>query len=107
MKTKVSFAFALVLFFIAGQVSVFADRKAVDDYLKSYEAFVVEYENLAKKPAITAMDMLPLSQKSLDFSQKTQAVQKDTSWTVQDTIKLAALSERLNKAADAVNKKLS
>jgi hypothetical protein len=106
-KGKV-FVGALALLLVLGQVAVFAagNRKAVDDYLKSYEAYVVEWEKLAKKSSVSAMDLLPLQQKALDFAQKSQAVQSDSTWTVKDSQKLLDLTNRFSKASTTVNSKL-
>lgn len=98
---------AMVLFFVVGQGFLFADRKAVDDYLKAYEAVVVEAETLAKKASISAMDMMPLQQKALTLSQSTQAIQTDSTFTLQDSQKLLALTTRYNAAIETITKKLS
>jgi hypothetical protein len=107
-KIGKTFVFALVIFLVLGQAVAFAagNRKAVDDYLKSYEAYVVEWEKLAKKSSVSAMDLLPLQQKSLDFANKAQSIQGDEAWTAQDSAKLLALTNRYNKAAQTVNSKL-
>ena len=98
--------FLVVLFVVIGQGFLFADRNAVNDFLQSYEAVVVEAETLAKNAAINAMEMMPLTQKAMEFSQKAQTVQSDTSWTIQDTMKLMDLTNRYTEAADAITKKL-
>ena len=103
---KRGIVFLVVLFVVIGQGFLFADRNAVNDFLKSYEAVVVETETLAKKAAIGAMEMMPLTQKAMEFSQKAQTVQSDTSWTVQDTMKLMDLTNRYTEATDAITKKL-
>jgi len=95
-----------VLFLLLGQSFLFADRKAVDSFLKSYEAMVVETETLAKKAAISAMDMLPMSQKAMDFALKADAIQKDASWTTMDLMKYVDLTTRYAKAADQIQKKI-
>jgi hypothetical protein len=104
MMKRVFFGVAALLVLV--QVAVFADRKAVDDYLKSYEAVVVETETLAEKATIGPLDLLPLQQKALDFSQKALAVQTDTTWSLQDSTKLLALTERYNKALETITKKM-
>ena len=96
----------VVLFVVIGQSFLFADRNAVNDFLNSYEAVVVEAETLAKKATINAMEMMPLSQKAMEFSQRSQTIQTDTSWTVQDTMKLLDLTNRYTEATDAITKKL-
>ncbi|MDR1902904.1 MAG: hypothetical protein LBQ88_11560 [Treponema sp.] len=109
MKIWKPLIFTLVLFLVLGQVTIFAagNRKAVDDYLKSYEAYVVEAETLAKKNTISAMDMMPLQQKALDFTQKAQTVQSDAAWTAPDSAKLLQLTERYNKAMTTITNKIS
>ena len=96
----------VVLFVVIGQGFLFADRNAVNDFLNSYEAVVVEAETLAKKATINAMEMMPLTQKAMEFSQRSQTIQTDTSWTVQDTMKLLDLTNRYTEATDAITKKL-
>jgi len=96
----------IVLFILLGQGFLFADRKAVDDFLKSYEAVVVETETLSKKAVVTALDTLPLSQKALDFAQKADAIQKDPTWTMMDMVKLGELSARYAVATEELQKKL-
>ena len=103
---KKIFILGIALFVLVGQGFLFADRKAVDDFLKSYEAVVVEAETLAKKAVISAMDTLPLSQKAMDFAMKAEVVQKDTSWTAQDLMKYMDLTNRYAKASDQIQKKI-
>jgi hypothetical protein len=108
MKERKLFRVGLILFFVIGPGMIFAagDRKTVDDYLQSYEAYVVEWENLAKKTTVSPMDLLPLQTKALEFAQKSQAVQADAAWTLQDSTKLLALTQRYTVAAETVNGKL-
>ena len=103
---KKALVLGFVFFIIIGQGSLFADRKAVDDFMTSYEALVVEAETLAKKAAITAMDMMPLTMKALDFAEKAEVIQKDTSWNMNDLMKYMDLSTRYAKAADDIQKKI-
>ena len=103
---KKALLFSFVLFLVIGQGFLFADRKAVDDFMKSYEELVVEAETLAKKSAITVMDMMPLQQKALDFSQKAAIIQTDSAFTPQDALKLSALTTRYTTATEEIQKKL-
>jgi hypothetical protein len=46
----------LILFF-AITVALFAGQKELDDFLKSYEVSVIDLEETAKKPSVTADDI--------------------------------------------------
>ena len=96
----------IVLFMVIGQGFLFADRKAVDDFIKSYEEVVVEAEQLAKKETIDMMDMMPLQMKAMTFADKAQAVQNDPTFRPQDSQKILALTERYNDALETITDKL-
>jgi hypothetical protein len=108
MREGKFFRFGLMVVLMMGPSMIFAagDRKAVDDYLKSYEAHVVEWEKLAKKATVSPLDLVPLQTSALEFAQKSQAVQADASWTLQDSTKLLALTQRYSAAVETVNGKL-
>jgi hypothetical protein len=72
------------------------DRKAIDDFLKSCEAFVAE----AKKAESSndPMAKLPLITKSTDLATKAAKLQNNTAWTVADSTKYATLLAQASKA---------
>jgi hypothetical protein len=72
------------------------DRKAIDDFLKSYEEFVAEAEKA--KGRNDPMAMLPLVTKSADLGTKASQLQSNTAWTAADAAKYTALSARAVKA---------
>jgi len=97
----------LAMFLIVGAGSLFAQRATVDEFLRTYEALVVEAETLAARATITAMDVMPLSQRSLQFAERAVAIQTNTAWTLQDTTRYAALSTRLATAMQTINTKVA
>jgi len=105
-KMKKILLLGMAIFILTGPGFLFADRNAIDDFLKSYEVMVEEAETLAKNAAVSAMEMLPFSQKALDFSMKAEVVQKDTDWSMQDLLKLTDLSMRYAAAAEIIQSKL-
>ena len=97
----------LAMFLIVGAGSLFAQRATVDEFLRSYEALVVEAETLAARATITAMDLMPLTQRSLEFTERAAAIQTNTAWTLQDTTRYAALTTRYTTAMTTINNKIA
>ncbi|MDR2766727.1 MAG: hypothetical protein LBB82_00210 [Treponema sp.] len=96
--------------FVAGLLcaaSLFAATRAdVDDFLKSYESYVVEWENLAKKSSVSAEEMSRLMEKGQGFEQTALTVVNGSEWTAEDQQKVEALNQRLNQAVLTVSQKI-
>jgi hypothetical protein len=95
----------LVLFFSLS-VTVFANRGGIEDFLKAYEAMVVEAEKLAARPSVGINDFSALTEKAETVQKRAQAVEKDTDWTEQDSQRVNALAERWTKAWTTISQKL-
>jgi predicted nucleic acid-binding Zn-ribbon protein len=102
---KKGFICSAVLLF-ALTTALFAGRKEIDDLYKAYEAFVVETENLAKKPSVSLNDFSTLTEKAETMEKKGEAVKDDKAFTVQDSQRFAALDARFQTAWQTVMQKL-
>jgi hypothetical protein len=65
-------------------------RKDIDDFFKSYEAFITKAEKA--KSGNDTMAMLSLATQSADLSSKVMNLQNNTAWTAADAAKYASLS---------------
>jgi hypothetical protein len=86
--------------------AVFAGRREIDDVYKAFEAFVVEAENLAKKPSVAIGDFSGLQEKAEAVEAKAAKVRDDRDYTAADGQRFAALEARFRTAWDAIMKKL-
>jgi hypothetical protein len=96
----------LILFFSLS-VAVFANRGEIEDFLKAYEAMVVEAEKLAARPSVGINDFSALTEKAETVQKKALTVEKGTDWTEQDSQRVNALTERWTKAWTAISQKLT
>jgi hypothetical protein len=72
------------------------DRKAIDDFFKSYEEFITKAEKA--KSGNDIMAMASLATQSADLSAKVSALQTNSAWTAADMTKYTTLSLRAVKA---------
>ena len=103
---KKIFGCGLILLFLL-TIALYADSREITEVYKAYEAFVVEAENLAKKPSVSIDDFSGLTEKAEVMGEKANAVIFDKDFTVQDGQRFAALSERFQKAWAAIMPKLT
>jgi isopenicillin N synthase-like dioxygenase len=68
------------------------NRKEIDDFFKSYEAFVVKLEKA--KSSSDTMALLSLATQSMDLASKAEKLQDNDAWTTSDLSKYSALSLR-------------
>ena len=82
--------------------ALFADsRKDVDGFLKTYEAFVVEYEKIAASNDMTAM--MNVMVKTNELAEKQQKIEGSQYWTQKDGRKILSLTVRLSAAMEKMN----
>jgi hypothetical protein len=98
--------FCGVVLFLAFTATVFANRSEINDFLKSYESFVVEVEKLAKKTSVGINDFTALAEKAKDLEPKATAAENYKDWTDQDAQHFYALMERCQKAFEMIVPKL-
>jgi cupin superfamily acireductone dioxygenase involved in methionine salvage len=84
--------------------SVFADRNAIDETVKAYEAVVVEAETLAAMPLIATNDFTAIQQKAEAVGPRIAGIENEREWAIQDAVRLADLNARFNKAMTAIAK---
>ena len=87
---------ALILF-CAVTAMLFAGRKEIDDFIASYEASVLELEELAKKPSVTVDDMIIWGARAEELSDKGQKLERDPALTAEDSKRMQALASRFQK----------
>lgn len=93
-KKIITVMLSMSLFFTS---ALFAgSRKDIDKFLKSYEEFVIEDENAAKKNNLTAL--MNLSMKSVEFTQQADKLDTSGDWTSKDLKKYTDLTMRYSKA---------
>ncbi|MDR0442224.1 MAG: hypothetical protein LBH44_02315 [Treponema sp.] len=102
---KKTFFFAVVLF-LAFTAVVFASRTEIDEALNSYEAIVVEAENLAQMLLVDPANFSALDEKATAAGTKITAVANEREWMIQDAKRSAALRLRFNAAMATVIQKL-
>jgi len=83
-----------------------ANRVVVDGFFQSYEAFVVELETLSARASITALDMLPFAQRTLEFAERTIAIESDPGFVPADAARLASLTLRYAAAMIEINNRM-
>jgi len=86
--------------------AVTADRAVVEDFFRAYETFVVELETLSRRDRISALDMVPIAQRTLEFAQRTAAIENDPAFVLADATALANLSLRYASAMLEINNRL-
>jgi len=96
--------FCAMVLFLALTASVFADRVAIDDTIKAYEAVIVEAESLAAMQLIAPSDFSALEGKAEAVGPALQGIENEREWTIQDTKALAELNVRFNAAMTAIAK---
>jgi len=100
MKMKIRFTKLFFTFFVIGiffSSAVFANnKKDIGKILTSYEEFVIEAENAAKKNNLTAL--MKLQMKSLEFAEKVEKLETSSDWTAKDLEKYTDLTLRYTKA---------
>ncbi|MGN0738768.1 MAG: hypothetical protein ACI4LX_01190 [Treponema sp.] len=92
---KLFSAFLAVGIFFSS-VAFAAGRKDIDKFLASYEEFVVEAENAAKKNNLAAL--MKLQVKSVEFAEKAGKLDTSSDWTSKDLEKYTSLTMRYSKA---------
>ena len=91
--TKLFFTFFVIGIFFSS--AVFANnKKDIGKFLTSYEEFVIEAENAAKKNNLTAL--MKLQMKSLEFAEKVEKLETSSDWTAME--KYTDLTLRYTKA---------
>ncbi|MDR0447230.1 MAG: hypothetical protein LBH07_01025 [Treponema sp.] len=98
--------FCGVVLFFALAASVFAGRTEIDEAIGSYEAIVVEAENLAERPLVAANDFSALDERARAAESKISAVANEREWQIQDAKRSAELRTRFNQAMATVIQKL-
>ena len=99
MKKK---ALILAILFLTLTALVFAGRAEIEDFLQSFEAFVEDLENLAKKPSISKEELFGLLSKSLELETLAEYIEDDPALTDQDDQRMEALIDRYEKALEAI-----
>ncbi len=85
----------------ANSASGAGSRKDVDSFLKTYEAFVVEYEKAAESNDMTAM--MNAAVKANELAEKQKTLESSQHWTQKDAQKILALAARLSAAMQKLN----
>ena len=99
LMKKITFLFAAGILL---PCALFAgSRKDVDSFLKTYEAFVVEYEKAAESNDMTAM--MNAAVKANELAEKQKTLESSQHWTQKDAQKILALTARLSAAMQKLN----
>lgn len=69
------------------------DRKAIEDFFKRYEDFVVKFEKAQKSN--DSMALLSLAAQTADLSTKALDFQNNAAWTIEDMAKYKKLAARI------------
>ena len=93
---KVVFCGAVL--FLAIAALAFAGRAEIDATLDSYEALVVEAENLAGLHLVDMDDFAALDERGTEFDSAAAAVMNDRDWKVEDARRATELRNRFNQA---------
>ena len=102
---KKRLACALILF-CAITAALFAGRKEIDDFLKSYEASVFELEELAKKPSVSQdqFNVWPVKMAEvLDKGMK--EIERDPAFAGEDAKRSQELAARFLKVMETIFRK--
>lgn len=83
--------------------SVFAagNRKAIDDFFKEYEAFVVKAEKAAESNKIS--DLTNLSLESVKLAEACDKIDDTDAWTLDDSAKYLKLTNRYSAAVSKLS----
>ena len=95
----------LILFF-AMTGALFARRKEIDAFLKSYEASVLDLEELAKKPSITVDNISALGTRAEELLDKSWNLEYDPAYAAEDSKRMKALAARFQKAMETIVRKM-
>ena len=101
---KVFFCGVVLCLILTGMA--FANRPEIEEVIGSYEAIVVEAENLAGMPLVDTNDFSAVDEKANAAEAKIAAVQNEREWLIQDAKQVAMLRARFNQAMAMVIQKL-
>ena len=99
--------FCSIVLLLMLTTALFAGRREIDDAYKSFEAVVLEAENLAKKSSISVTDFSAIAEKAEVAAAKLTAIENDKDLTEQDAQRFSDLAARYNKAFETITQKLS
>ncbi|MHC6204662.1 hypothetical protein ACYULU_15890 [Breznakiellaceae bacterium SP9] len=105
-KKFLGFVPAVIMLLLAGQVFG-QSRKDIDDFFRDYEAWIVEWENLAKKSKVTEADMEKLQKKLETLKLEERAkLETTTAWQKKDSAKTVELETRVRAAMLTIVQKM-
>ena len=81
--------------------AVSKQRKAIDDFLKEYDTFVIKAEKAAETNKIS--DLTKLSMESLSLSEKVEKIENTDEWTLADSKKYLDLTTRYSNAINKLS----